>query len=800
MRRLAEWIVDHPWWVIACVALLTVGFAALAPQIRFEQDFEAFLPQEDPTVIALHQAEDRYGDQKLFMVAIEADDTIFKPSTLAKIKEMEERFEQIAEVDEVRGPTNSQVISGSETAITVSTALPEIPSTEEEMETYKQRVLGDRLLRGAVVSEDGKAGGILIRLKPGEEDTVGVVNQVVAIAEQYQGPERIYVGGMPRLNQFISESMKRDLMVLFPLMALVILIVLYLSFNSVRGVVLPLATVVLSAMWEVGTMALFGAPFTPFSFIAPIVLLAVGTAYGIHVLNKYYEEVHKDGRTRREVLIATITSMASPTAMASLTTVAGFLALLTSTLSPQREFGVFTGVGVLYAALLALTLIPAVLALLEVPQKEKRSVLSQWLQGRTGLASLARLVEAIPIIILGVAALISIVWAAGLPRLRVETSPKEYLGKEHPVLQALDVLDRHFGGSLQTAIEIETEMRDGLKEPAVLEKMLALQEFLEQQPGVHRTVSLTNLVRELNQQFHAEDPNYYTIPEDRKLVAQLLLLFTFQGGSLGQMALTDFSAGEVIAVMEWMTSSKIQELVANIQKYLDEHFGDGATASVGLSDGSQLAIKAAQVGMSPVFARLISQIQQSQIWSLTASVGASWLIVALLMGSAVAGLLCIIPLVLTIITQFGVMSYWGLPLDMSTMMIGSIAIGIGIDYAVHFVERYRKEFAHDHEARRALEHTLAYTGAGIVYNAFALTLGFAVLFFSAFKGLNTFGLLIALTMIVSSTSAFAVIPAILLLWRPTFLHRAAELPTSPSAISEDGSKAKEVSHQGSRGA
>lgn len=781
MRRLAGWIVDHPRWVIAGVALLTVGFATLVPQIRFEQDFEAFLPQDDPAVIALQRAEDRYGDQKLFMVAIEADDTIFKPATLAKIREMEERFEQIAEVDEVRGPTNSQVIYGSETAITVSTALSEIPQTAEELEAYKRRVLGDRLLRGAVVSEEGQAGGILIRLKAGEEDTVGVVSQVVAIAEQYQGPERIYVGGMPRLNQFISESMKRDLMILFPLMALVIVGVLYLSFNSLRGILLPLATVVLSAIWKVGTMALFGAPFTPFSFIAPIVLLAVGTAYGIHVLNKYCEEAHKDGRTRREILIATITAMISPTAMASLTTLAGFLALLTSTLSPQREFGVFTGVGVLYAAILALTLIPAILALLEAPPKEKRSVLSRLLQGRNGLARLAHLVEALPVAILIVAALISVVWAVGLPRLRVETSPKEFLGKEHPVLQALDVLDRHFGGSLQTAIEIDTGRGDGLKEPEVLKKMLALQEFLEQQPGVQRTVSLTNLVRELNQKFHAEDLAYYAIPEDRKLVAQLLLLFTFQGGSLGQMALTDFSSGEVIAVMAWMSSPKIQQLVTNIQKYLDEQFGNGAIASVRASDGSQFSIKAEQVGMSLVFARLISQIQQSQVWSLTASIGISWLIVALLMGSAVAGLLCIIPLVLTIIAKFGVMSYVGLPLDMSTMMIGSIAIGIGIDYAIHFVERYRKEFAHDREARRALEQTLAHTGAGITYNALALMLGFAVLLFSTFKGLNIFGLLIALTMVISSTSAFTVIPAILLLWRPAFLTRRA-IPSAKEVV------------------
>lgn len=769
MRKLlAQKIVDHPWGVISAILIITALFASAIPKIRFEQDFEAFLPQDDPATIALHRAEERYGDQKLFMVALETDDTIFKPETLRKLKEMEELFEQIPEVDEVRGPTNSQVIYGTETAITVAEALPEIPQTSEEIEAYKERVLGDRLLRGVVVSEDGKAAGILIRLKAGEEETVGVVNSVLEIADRYQGPERIYVGGMPRLNQFIAESMKKDLTVLFPVMVCVILIVLYVSFNSLRGVALPLLTVVLSAIWEMGTMGWLGAPFTPFSFIAPIVLMAVGTAYGIHILNKYYEEAHKDGRTRREVLGETVTAMSSPTAMAALTTVAGFLALLSSTLWPQRDFGVYTGIGVIYAGLLALTLIPAILALLPMPKRERQSLLARWLQGRAGLGGLAHFVERTAVVILIGAGLVAIAWAVGIPRLRIETSAKDFLGKGHPVTEALDVLERHFGGSLQTGIELDLGIRDGLKEPEVLKKILALQEFLETLPAVHRTTSITNLVRELNQKFHADDSNYYAIPDDRKLISQLLLLFTFQGGSLGQMALTDFSAGEVLISLEWISSTQMARLVAQIQRYLDEHFG--ATASAAL-------IKTEQVGTIPIYARLMEQIRTSQIWSLLISIGSSWVIVSLLMGSAVAGALCIVPLVLTIVTEFGLMAYLNLPLDMSTMMIGSIAIGIGIDYAIHFVERYRLEFTHDKDARRALEHTFTHTGAGISYNALALTLGFGVLWISTFKGLNTFGSLVALTMVVSALSAFTVIPAILLLWKPKFLMRQTQSTT-----------------------
>jgi hypothetical protein len=139
------------------------------------------------------------------------------------------------------------------------------------------------------------------------------------------------------------------------------------------------------------------------------------------------------------------------------------------------------------------------------------------------------------------------------------------------------------------------------------------------------------------------------------------------------------------------------------------------------------------------------------------------------MRSPVAGLISIIPLVLTILITFGIMGFTGTPLDMSTLMISSIAIGIGIDYAIHFIERFRKEYRKDRDERRALEATVHSTGRGIAFNAIALALGFGVLLFSSFKGTSNFGLMIAATMVISALAAFTTIPAILVLWKPKFL-------------------------------
>jgi predicted RND superfamily exporter protein len=558
---------------------------------------------------------------------------------------------------------------------------------------------------------------------------------------------------------------------------LVIVIVLYLSFFSLRGVILPLLVVSLSTVWAVGAMALAGVPMTIMSFIMPVILMAIGIAYCIHVLNKYYEELAA-GKERREAVVETAAMMVSPVAMAGMTTVAGFLSLLNSFLIPQRQFGLFTALGVGIAMVLSLVLIPAILSLLPTPKRKMKiraGILSK------GLTVFERVVVGHRRLVLIVSLLIFIAFGIGTTLVRVETSEKEFLGKDHPVVQASEVMDDHFSGSEQVLVEFDTGKRNGLKDPKLLQRIVAFEEWLKTKPGlqIKKTISLADMVCEMNQKFHADDPSYYRVPDDPKLVAQLLLLFTFQGGDLGNMALGDFSAGEVTGLYPTSGSTAQVKLAHEVEDYLRENFPD---------------VHAEMVGQTRIAGSLMTKIVKSQITSLLTSIIAAGLIVIVLMRSLVAGLISLIPLVLTVLINFGVMGFSNTPLDMSTLMVSSIAIGIGIDYAIHFMERFRREYRVDHDERRALETTIQTTGRGIAYNALALALGFAVLLFSSFKGTANFGLLIAMTMVISALSAFTTIPAILVTFKPKFLTVSAwsgkevGRPTPARALDPDGVK------------
>lgn len=766
IRGLTLWVGTHSGLTLLGVGGISAVFLGvlLTKGLAFETDFKKFLPEDEPAVRRLNEAEATFGSQDLFLIAIEAPEgeTIFRPETLRKFKELEEGLQEIVGVDAVRGPATAYVIYGTPDSVVVERAMRRVPQTPEEIERYQRRVMGDRNLRGWLISEDGRAGAISVQLEVWADAPL-VVGQIEELIRPYQGPERIYLVGEPVLRSATALSMMRDLRVLTPFVVLVMVGVLFLSFRSLRGVILPVLVVLVSTLWTVGSMALFDVPMTPFAVVLPVMLIAIGAADGIHILNKYYEEAAERSddspQTRRAVVLATLEEMAVPVILTSLTTAAGFLALRASFLWPQRQFGVFTALGILYAMVLSLTLLPALLARLPLPQLKRedyheRSRLAQ------GLAGWGRAVARRPALTLLVSGLVLLAFAVGIPRLEVETRADEFLGKRHPVVQAMYAIERHFGGAYHLAIEIDTGRRDGLKDPKVLQKIAELQDYLESRPELGRVASVADIVRQLNETLHASDPAYYTIPEDPRLAAQLFLLY---GGKPGPLFSGDFRKGEVLARRVNIGSTRMAQLVRDVQEYLDENFnGPGEP-------------RARLVGPTQAYVALLARIIPSQITSLSASFVAAGVIVTLLMGSGIAGLLALLPLVLTILIEFGVMAYAGLPLDMGTIMLGSIAIGVGIDYAIHFLHRFRLEVRGGKSAAAAFQNTLRTAGRGIAYNAISLMLGFAVLLASSFHSLMTFGLLLGLTMLISSLSSFTVIPALLLLKQPAFLTKPSPM-------------------------
>ena len=768
IRRTARWIARHPIWVLVGVALITAFFGAFAPRIEFLTDMEKMLPQDNPVVRRFEETKDTFGSQSMVMVAMAAPEggTVFNLETLKKLYAITAEFEELEDdklLEDVMSPANMDVVQGTATALVVGPILPHPPETEEDVAVFREKALSERMLKGTFVLEDGSAFAMILKVHPEAEKSQAKIDELMervnAIISRYEGPERFYVTGSAALMYYVNQYMHRDLAVLLPIVILVVMAVLYASFRSLRGMALPLIVVLIAVIWTVGLMALCGAKLTMSSTILPVLLVAVGSAYGIHVVNDYFERAVQGKGSREELIAQVVEEMANPVFTAALTTAAGFLTLLSAFLRPMREFGLFTAAGVMFSFILSLTLIPAVLALTRTPEavhrrREQGSILERGSRLLAdALSGRGRWV------VLGIAVVVIAVFASQIPHLKVETDQSKYFRQDSPVIVGTNFIEEHFaGGSMQMSVVIDTGRRDGIKDPKVLQFMDELQAYLESLGPVGDTTSIVDLIKETNYTLHGDDDAYYTIPPTKRAVAQVLLMYEMGGGEvLKSMATRNFSKAQVTAMVRSVGSAELKQLLDQVHDYLAKHTPPGIIAYT--------------TGAPDVYIELSEKLIHSQITTLFTSMGAVGVIVAVLMGSVVAGLFALTPLVLSVVGNFGTMALAGANLDIATVMIASMVIGIGVDYAVHVITRYRRERMKGKSHRDALFVTYNTAGRAVLYNALTLTAGFLVLLFSSFGALQTMGWLIALTMVTSALGALLIVPTIFGFTNPKFVTR-----------------------------
>lgn len=745
MTRWIKMVLDRPWVVIALVLVITVITGSFLTRLEFDASIDTMIPMDDPILAEQQGVADEFGSQELFLIAIQSEN-VFSPATLRKIGEMAELIEAVPGVEKVTSPLNAQMVESGFFGIEIGPMTTSLPQTPDEIGEFKANILDSPYLN-RLITEDGRGAALLLDLENHNGDSGSLVEQIQAILEQYEGPEEIHIVGDSYIMHYTEMAMKQDLRNLVPFVVLVIAIVLYFTFRSMLGVFIPLVTVGASLIWTVGLMAWWGIPVSIISMVMPVILVTLGIASSIHILNKYQESLAQ-GLEKRAALEETFATITSPVAMAALTTAAGFASLVTAFVHPIREFGVLTAIGVMLAMGLSLSLIPALLMLFKEPRpqetREEKGFLTRV------LSTLTQVSIDHPWRVTAVVVLLVVVFGYGSSHLTLESNIVNYFSQSSPVRKGAQIIEDIFGGSMQISVVVDTGQEDGIKDPQVLNEIISIQEYLNSWENINHATSIADVVRELNQALWDGDPEAYAIPDTREGVAQQLLLFSMQGGEgLDALVTYDYSRALVTAQMKTLDAQMLGSVISEVETYLEEQYGSGSGLEVRL------------IGTPKVMLRLMNRYVQTQVSSLITSSIAVGIIVSLLMGSIYLGLLSLVPLLLTVLINFGIMGYLGMPLDAVTSIIASLAIGIGVDYAIHYISRYRFELAQGHDQVAALRNTGVSAGKGIFFNAIALIIGFLVLVFSHFRAISVFGFLISITMIVSSLAALLVIPVLL---------------------------------------
>ena len=781
MIRVTRWVVDHAWFTIGSILLISLFFGYSMKFIKVDPDITSSLPKHIPAKLLYDRMNEIFPSRDFVLVAIESD-SLFSPQTISEIFQITRKLEELPDVYSVMSPTNIKVIRGTEEGMEVKEILSRPPETREEVQKYEYTLFHSDLPIENIISKDRTMAGIMVFLKNTVKPEVAA-KEVKDCVEGCSLHNRVYITGKPILTLYLGRGMARDMGTLFPMVILLIIIILTLSFRNFRGVLLPLSVVLISVLWTMGLMAILGVPISHSTNMLPILLASIAVADGIHILNHYMSRA-PGKKSSREVVLEVMGELNAPVMITSVTTAFGFLALNTSRIGSIGQLGAFTATGVLIAMAFSLTFIPASLSLMKLPKRAAKPHKHRWLN-RLAVAYAEFLIER-RYLVLGFILAVILFSVLGFPRIVLENNTISNFPKDHPARIDYEHINAHFAGTTFLTVMVEGDSAGQIKEPRVLRDMDNLEKFLRQDEHVGGTLSLADYIRRMNKVLHADDPAYDCIPPDtvveegidwveengrwvekkvtfkgpgRQLVAQYLQLYEMSGkpDDLANLVDYNYQTARVNAFLNTESSNVLRNLDRRTREYIRKNF---TSARVELT------------GTSELFLAINDLVVEGQFYSIIASLVLVTLVTSLLFRSFVLGLLNAIPLFFAMIFNFGFMGWAGIHLNIVTMLTSSIAIGVGVDYAVHFIHRYRLE-RQQYDGAESIKHTMQDAGVPILLNALTVGLGFAILAFSIFAGVKHMGILIAIAMFTSCFGAITILPVLFLIKRFRAIEKQA---------------------------
>jgi predicted RND superfamily exporter protein len=741
MKNFAEVVINGRRWIIGATILITLVLGYFCKNVRINSELMSYMPKSDPTVKLSDYIGNEYGGNAFAVIGLEAEN-VFTRECIAHVNTLTRTLRTIRGVAWVTSLTSVLDIRKTDDGLEISRLIDEydLPETPEQLGALKEYVMSRDIYRGRLVSQDGRALLIICRIEA--VNKIEIAQAIKRVAKDLKLPEKLFFAGLLFQMIDISSLIVHDLKFLMPLIILLIIVTLAVSFRSIRGVVLPLVSVLISTVWTVGLMSIFKAQFTIISDIIPVILIAVGSAYSIHVISKFNERENGQAVPAQKALASVIV----PVLLAGVTTIAGFISFVFgSYLTLIREFGIFTALGVLIALVNAITFVPAALSF---PSRPKSGPLAGI--KRTGHLSalMSRLPERMSNLMLKRKKRVVIVFCAltilfmfGIPRVQRKVDFLDYFKPTSPLRNAENFMETRFGGSIPIQILVKGDMTD----PAVLKKMECMMEFLITLEGIKNPQSLTDLITEMN---HVMGEGW-TIPEQRDKIANLWFLLEGQE-TLDQLVNSGKTEGVIQATVKGVYNEQSEGLIRRIEKYMAQNNSPECEFCL---TGSPL-----------VFRNLDRSIMRSQLQSLILAIVLIYACLVCMTRSLMISLAGLAPITFTLIAIFGVMGFLRIPLDIATVLVGSASIGVGIDYAIHFMNRYRLE-ARSSDPAQALVAVLTTTGRSILINVITVALGFIILIFASLVPLQRFGILIALTMVCSGIGSITLLPAILLVMK-----------------------------------
>ncbi len=722
-----------PKLVILVVVGLTVLFALQIPNLSFSTSVYDLVIEDLPETERYKAFKKVFGSDEIIRVVVRSEN-VFDPLVFRQLELLS---------------TAATEIKGVRRIISLPIIKKAIDISGEWSLAEFARTLGPvDLFSGNIVSADHRATALTLVLA-NDTDYLAVIDDVEKIIAAAPEKLSLYQIGMPLVSQALEEYTRKDFFRLPPITFVLIAILLFCIFRNFAYLFLPLVCVSFSLVWTFGLMAGSGIPLSMLTMIVPVFLIAVGTAYCLHIVSAYQACRQDDQNAVVSVRLA-FAEVAFPTVLAVATTVIGLGSLLLNHIPAIREFALFSCFGMFSLLVMVLTLFPAALVCMPLSRGDSCQPIGDGGPIDRIITYIIDLNLNRQRLVLPIIAVVVVICIAGIFRLRVETNPVGYFKDDSPVSRHFHDIYKDLSGSFPINISMTGKGEDYFQDPQHIAEIAKLQQFVQTLPGVDKTIAYTDYMKLVNYAGNQFKPENYALPEAAWEVRMLANKYTMM---LGEDMFTrfmnpDYTSANILLLTHISSSQDFLNLRERILDYAGANFSKDYSWDV--------------TGFGIVISASSHLLTSGQVKSLSLTMVVVFGIMFLLFLSSKVGLVAIVPNLFPIIINFGIMGWLGIELSMFTSLIASIAIGLAVDDTIHYLVRYNKEFRKDLDDKKALQETLRHIGRPIIYTTITISIGFSILAFSSFQPTAVFGMMMMITMLSALVGDLILLPSLML--------------------------------------
>ncbi len=752
LSRLGAFIVNHPWRVLLITLLVVAGSASGVRNLEFTNNYRVYFSEDNPQLIAFDTLQKTYSKSDNVMIAIEPENgDIFTAENLQVIAELTKLAWQLPYSSRVDSITNFQHTIAIEDDLNVGGLVRHpLKMSAKEIQQVKKVALNEPLLKNRLISATGHVAAVNVTMQlPGTNpmEAMEIAEEVRRVTEDFKlkYPHiQLHLSGVVMMNNAFGEASLKDNASLLPVMYGIVLLVLFLCFRSVSATISVVVLIVFSIVSALGLSIYFGVKLTPTSAGAPTIILTMAVADCVHLLITFLHNLRL-GHEKKQAMQESLRINFQPILLTSATTAIGFMSLNFSDAPPFRDLGNIVALGVLFAFILSVTLLPALMMILPVRSKAKVSEKS------TDMQWLADFVINKRKMLLIANGVIAVLLMSFIPKNEINDEFVKYFDETIEFRRASDFLNENLGGIYNIEFSIDTQETGGISEPEFLQKMDSFKQWLENQPEVVHVNSISDTFKRLNMNMHADQAEWYKLPEERDLAAQYLLLYEMSlpyGLDLNDQINIDKSGIRIITSLKNLSTNEMLDVERRILDWI------GTNLSKYKVNAASPVLMFSHIGQRNIVRMLVG--------SLAALVLISFILIAAFR-SWKLGLISLIPNLIPAGVAFGI---WGLVdgrVGLGLSVVTGMTLGIVVDDTVHFISKYRRaRIEQGLSSEEAVRYAFSTVGVALWVTSLVLVCGFVVLAQSSFQMNSGMGLMTAITIAVALWMDFLFLPPILM--------------------------------------